>query len=278
VSSNERTHFYKGQPLLASAGAAASIGSMRILPVLDLKGDQVVRGLAGRRHEYQPIVSRLTPSCRPMEVARAFRAHFGLIELYLADLDAIAGAPPALPLYATLQSEGFRLWIDAGIRTATDGKPLAAAGVEGIIVGLETVQGPLALAEVCRQFGKNRIVFSLDLKDGQPLGDRSAWRAQDTETIAAQAVAAGVRRLIVLDLAKVGTAAGTGTEGLVARLAQTHPQVEVVAGGGVQGVEDLRRLQCAGARAVLVASALHDGRLRREQLEPFLAGPPLTKS
>ena len=41
---------------------------MRILPVLDLKGGQVVRGLAGRRQEYQPIRSRLTPSCQPLAV------------------------------------------------------------------------------------------------------------------------------------------------------------------------------------------------------------------
>ena len=71
---------------------------MRILPVIDLKGGLVVRGVAGRRQEYRPVVSRLTPSSRPIDVAGAFRDHLGLDHLYLADLDAIAGAAPALEL------------------------------------------------------------------------------------------------------------------------------------------------------------------------------------
>src|SRR5438128_4087097 len=101
---------------------------MRVIPVLDLLGGQVVRGVAGRRHEYRPVVSRLTPSAQPLDVARAFRAAFGLTELYLADLDAIAGAAPALPTYVTLQSAGFRLLVDAGVRAAADAGPLAEAG------------------------------------------------------------------------------------------------------------------------------------------------------
>src|SRR5436190_11036951 len=98
---------------------------MLILPVLDLKNGQVVRGLAGRRHEYQPIVSRLTASCCPVEVACAFRAHFALTELYVADLDAIEGAPPAVRVYTALRSEGFRVWIDAGVRSVANMAPLA---------------------------------------------------------------------------------------------------------------------------------------------------------
>jgi phosphoribosylformimino-5-aminoimidazole carboxamide ribotide isomerase len=99
-----------------------------------------------------------------------------------------------------------------------------------------------------------------------PLGDLSAWEAPDGWSIAAQAVAAGVERVIVLDLARVGVGAGTGTEALCARLAATYPHLEIVAGGGVRDGTDLRRLRDRGVSAALIASALHDGRLRREDL------------
>jgi phosphoribosylformimino-5-aminoimidazole carboxamide ribotide isomerase len=246
---------------------------MRILPVLDLKGGQVVRGLAGRRQEYRPVVSLLTPSCRPVDVALAFRAHFDLTDLYLADLDAIAGSPPALPTYTELGTQGFRLWVDAGLRTAAGAQPLVATGIDKIVVGLETVRGPAALDELSRTFGADRIAFSLDLKEGLPLGDLSAWNEPDAWSIAAQAIAAGIRHLIVLDLTRVGVGAGTGTEDLAARLAAAYPAVEVAAGGGVRDVEDLQRLQSSGVRAVLVASALHDGRLRREHLDQLRRAP-----
>lgn len=238
---------------------------MRILPVLDVQGGVVVRGVGGRRQEYRPLVSRLTPSCRPLDVAAAFRTHFGLSELYVADLDAIGGAAPALPLYAGLRSRGFRPWVDAGIRTAASGAAVAAAGVEGLVVGLETVACPGVVADLCRVFG-DRVVFSLDLKDGAPLGDLSAWERGDAAGIAAQAVGLGVRQLIVLDLARVGGDGGTGTEDLCRGLASRHPGVEVVAGGGVRDVTDVRRLRECGAAGVLVASALHDGRITREQV------------
>ena len=239
---------------------------MRILPVLDLMGGEVVRGVAGRRREYRPVVSRLCASSRPVDVARAFRTHFGLDDLYVADLDAIAGGDPAMDTYALLQADGFRLWIDAGVRDLNRVHLLAEAGVEGVVIGLETVAGPHVLAEACRTLGE-RVVFSLDLKGGMSLGDAAAWKTSDPEAIAAKAVALGVRRLIVLDLARVGVGDGTGTEELCARLTAAHPDVEVIAGGGVRGPADLHRLRGCGVRTALVASALHDGRLTKADWE-----------
>lgn len=235
---------------------------MHVLPVLDLKGGLVVRGVAGRRAEYCPIVSRLTQSSKPAAVAAAFAEHFGLAELYLADLDAIAGAPPALDVYATLQARGFRLWVDAGVREWADAKRLADAGVATVVAGLETLTGPTALHDMVQSFGE-RIVFSLDLRDGVPLASDNGWSAD----VAADAVACGVRRIIVLDLARVGVGSGPGTTALCARLvAAYHPAVAVYAAGGVRGAADLRRLGEIGVRGALVASALHEGTLRRGDL------------
>lgn len=238
---------------------------MRIIPVLDLMGGLVVRGVGGRRQEYRPIVSRLTISCQPADVARAFRDHFGLTECYLADLGAIAGAPPALATYAAVQAQGIRLWVDAGVREPEQAVSLAA-GVACVVVGLETVAGPAVLRELQRRLGPERLVFSLDLKNGQPLGTLDAWPSSEPLAVASEAVACGVRRLIVLDLARVGVGDGTGTEDLCRQLSRMFPEVAITAGGGVRGPDDLRRLRDAGVKAVLVASALHDGRIQPADL------------
>ncbi len=239
---------------------------MRILPVLDVMQDEVVRGVGGQRHEYRPIVSRLTNSSRPLDVAGAIHKHFGLGEFYLADLDAITGGEPAWALYARLHEQGYRLWVDAGVRELTRACQLAAAGVESVVVGLETVAGPPALGEIVRALGE-RVVFSLDLRHGVPLGRRDAWEGQDSWGIAGQAVRLGVRRLLVLDLTRVGLGSGTGTGELCARLCATFPDVEVSAGGGLRNRGDLQALRDAGVRTALVASALHDGRLTRTDLD-----------
>jgi phosphoribosylformimino-5-aminoimidazole carboxamide ribotide isomerase len=239
---------------------------MRILPVLDVMRGEVVRAVGGRRHEYRPIVSRLTDSSRPLDVAEAIRAHFGLGEFYLADLDAIAGGEPAWSLYALLHAQGYRLWVDAGVREAIRGRQLADAGVESVVIGLETVAGPSALEEIVRALGE-RVVFSLDLRHGEPMGRRHAWEEGNVWAIAERVVGLGVRRLLVLDLARVGLAGGTGTGELCARLSATFPEVEISAGGGVRNRGDLQELRASGVRTALVASALHDGWLTRTDLD-----------
>ncbi|HYV38227.1 MAG TPA: HisA/HisF-related TIM barrel protein [Gemmataceae bacterium] len=237
---------------------------MRILPVLDLMHGQVVRGVAGKREHYQPIRSPLAASATPLAVARAFREHFQLIELYLADLDAIAGSLPAIEVFLTLQSEGFKLLVDAGLRCAADAAPLLTAGVSAIVAGLETVLEPLALEEIVKQVGSDLLVFSLDLKNGQPLTTSAAWGTTTPFGIASKAIGLGVRRLLILDLARVGVGTGTGTESLCAQLKQMYPNIELLAGGGVRGGQDLERLRQCGVDCALVASALHDGQLKRE--------------
>ena len=82
-----------------------------------------------------------------------------------------------------------------------------------------------------------------------------------------KAVALGVRQLIVLDLAQVGTAGGTGTLDLCTRLSAAHSGLDVIAGGGVRRPEDLHLLRQCGVGTALIASALHDGRLTRTDWE-----------
>ena len=90
-------------------------------------------------------------------------------------------------------------------------------------MGLETIRGPAELSALCRSHGE-RVIFSLDLKGGVPLGDLDSWSSRDPWSIAAQAVDLGVRRLVILDLARVGEGRGTGTEPLCAPSRSAGPR------------------------------------------------------
>lgn len=242
---------------------------MRILPVVDLLDGVVVRGVAGRRSVYRPIVSRLVPTPEPLAVARAFRSQLGLETLYVADLDAILHSRPNSEIYRELCRDGFTLWIDAGLRSAAAADAVLSCGAAAVIAGLETWPGPGALAELCRRIGGERAIFSLDLHEGRPLGEWSGWQTDDPAGIAAQAADAGVGTIIVLDLSCVGVGEGVGTLELCRDLRARHPHLQLVTGGGVRHVDDLHVLSKAGLDGVLVASALHDGRLTRGDLDGF---------
>ncbi len=230
---------------------------MRLVPVLDIKNRLAVHAVGGRRQDYRPICSPLATSPDPLVVARALQS-LGLSDLYIADLDAIAGQPPAPDLYTALRRLGLQLWLDAGVRNLESSRPLVPLA-DRLVVGLETVAGPAALAEICAVLGSGRTIFSLDLRDGMPLGELSRWPSADAWSIAREAIAAGSRRVLVLDLARVGAAQGAGTEKLCARLASTYPEVEVMAGGGIRDLADVHRFKDAGVQTLLVGTALHKG-------------------
>jgi len=230
---------------------------MHILPVLDLLNGIVVRGVAGKREEYRPIVSRLVDSPDALSVARAFRDQLGLARLYVADLDAILHQRPNHAAYRALAIDGFDLLVDAGLRNVESAKPVLAAGATHVIAGLETWPGPDELAAQCRAVGADRVIFSLDLRHGLPLGDVSSWQTADPLAIAARAVEAGVEELIVLDLAQVGIGGGVTTIGICRHLRDCYPNLRIVTGGGVRDAADLDVLAGAGVNSVLVASALH---------------------
>lgn len=245
---------------------------MRVVPVLDLLGSVVVRGVAGKRSEYRPVVSRLTSRPEPLAVARAFRRELDLNTLYVADLDAILHERPNWDIYRQLTLDGFALWVDAGLRDIETVKTLLACGAVAAVVGLETWPGPAMLATLCREVGSERVIFSLDLQAGETLGDRRQWPSHDIGLIAAQAATAGVNRAIVLDLSHVGVNNGVATVDLCQRLRDSHPGWELTTGGGVRDGGDLDALSHAGIDGVLIASALHDGRVSRCDIERIAAG------
>lgn len=259
---------------------------LRVVPVIDLLHGQVVRGIAGNRAAYQPIKSQLAPDASPAAVAAAF-ASLGFSETYVADLDAIAGRPINGAAYTAIRRAGLaHLAIDAGINStaaaaslleaAANAAPSAAetdSGAEtSVVCGLESLPSPQRLGELLALLGPRRLIFSLDLKAGKPLNDAADWAGRTPLEIAQAALAMGVQRLIVLDLADVGTAGGTRTEHLVRAILARHEGVELWAGGGVRCRDDLLRLQDWGVAAVLVASALHDGRLGPADLPGFIGG------
>jgi phosphoribosylformimino-5-aminoimidazole carboxamide ribotide isomerase len=213
---------------------------MRVVGVIDLKGGTAVHAVRGERERYRPLGD-------PLAVARAYR-ELGLEELYVADLDAIAGAD-LNPVVAALASEA-RVMVDAGVDEPARARALLDLGVHRVVVGTETLADADALDRL------PGAVLSVDLRDGRTL-------SPDPRLTGLPALDALVRlhpphEVIVLDLARVGTGSGPDVA-LVAELHAAFGDLELLAGGGVRDVDDLRALADAGAAGALVGTALHRG-------------------
>jgi phosphoribosylformimino-5-aminoimidazole carboxamide ribotide isomerase len=246
---------------------------VRVIPVIDLKDGIVVHGVAGQRSRYQPIRSVLASNPRPGTVARAFFDAGVSQEVYVADLDAIAGRQPDWDALREITDSGLRIWLDAGVADVERLRELVASsqdhdGLEAIIVGSESLGDELALRTALTELGASRCIFSLDLRCGRPVTRCPEWLDRPTVEIASTTFALGVRRMILLDIATVGTRRGPQSLELARRLRAEHPTLELIGGGGIRSLDDLKTLAASGFSAALVATALHSGAIRPEDLAP----------
>ncbi len=233
---------------------------MQLIGVVDVMNGRAVHARGGVRERYLPVgsIAGMPIDGDPLALARAYVDRFDLTALYVADLDAIAGHEINATLVENLAAIA-PLWVDAGASSAARARHVIAHGAVLAVAGLETLVSFDALAVMCDAIGGDRVAFSLDLRAGAPVTGNRLPQASP-ESLAARAVDAGAGAVIVLDLARVGTAAGPDFE-LLARVHAAVPATPVFAGGGIRGFDDLARLAAAGCAGALIASALHDGAL-----------------
>ncbi len=254
---------------------------MRIVGVLDLVAGRAVRALAGRRDAYQPVQAVAGIAINAGDataLAHAYVERLGLSELYVADLDAIRGGTSQGTLVTAIAAIGAPLWLDAGISSVERARHALDLGAARVIVALETLPSFEALREVCDAVGGDRVVFSLDLREGQPIvaaGSDIAGKASASQ-LATRAADVGASAVMVIDLARVGTSRGIDLD-LIERVRKAAAGLVLVAGGGVRGLEDLASLADAGCDAALVATALQDGRIGVREIAAARTHPSVSR-
>jgi phosphoribosylformimino-5-aminoimidazole carboxamide ribotide isomerase len=238
---------------------AAAVAGMRVVGVIDLKGATAVHAVRGERERYRPVSSVIGggDDGDALALARGFRDELGLDELYVADLDAIVGDGENSPSIGALAREA-RLMVDAGVTEPARAQALLDLGAHRVIVGTETLTGPGALERLLAALPDGALVLSIDLRDGRVLSPDPQLAGLPALEALARLHRPGLRAAIVLDLARVGSGAGPDVA-LIAEIHGAFGDLELLAGGGVRSVDDLRALDAAGAAGALVATALHRG-------------------
>ena len=228
--------------------------------MIDLKDGQAVHARGGRRELYNPVhqSAGLVVDGNPLALAQLYIDVFALSEIYLADLDAISSRSLQAATIRSICTLGAAVWVDAGIVQAGETNPVLEAGAQTLVVGLETLASFDVLADICAHSGRP-VAFSLDLRDGAPMGGL-ADASYAPEQIARLAADAGATSIIVLDVGRVGTGGGPDVE-MLRRIHSAVPAVQLFAGGGIRGIDDLRQVAQIGCAGALVATALHEGRL-----------------
>ena len=236
---------------------------MRIIGVIDVRDGRAVHARGGVRAAYAPVdvVAGVNVAGNAVALARTYVERLGVREVYVADLDAIADGPRAMreDVLRDVAAIGVPVMVDAGASSPHDAQRVLEVGATRVIVGLETLTGFDALHEICTEVGGERVVFSIDLRDGILLASPDVLAVAGTiAEVAQRASRAGVGAAIVLDLARVGSGGGIDLKSIREARAGL-PHAALFAGGGVRGNDDLTALADAGCDGALVATALQRG-------------------
>lgn len=221
---------------------------MLIIPVIDLMGEKVVHAQGGRRDHYRPLTSQLTSSVYPNAVIKQLLTWYPFTDIYIADLDAIESGKIDKVFYLQLHKlfPQLTIWLDAGIRTLNDW--LFWCDIPNIkpVLGSETLQDLQWLT----MLQPPEFILSLDFRQGRLLGQQDLLTRVDLwpDTI------------IVMSLDSVGMDTGPD-EKLLNKIQMLKPGAQLIAAGGVRGEADLINLAKNQIKGVLIASALHKGKL-----------------
>jgi phosphoribosylformimino-5-aminoimidazole carboxamide ribotide isomerase len=238
---------------------------LKIIPVIDVLGGVAVHAVRGIRKNYLPLKSVLCASADPVDVAVSLKA-FGFDELYVADLDAITGGQPNFSLLQRIADKtGLKLMVDAGVTKLQRAEEVIANGASKVIIGTETLPCISFVSEAVASLGKKRVIVSLDLRGNKVLSGFELGKLAEPITFLRELEALGVSQIIVLDLAKVGSSEGANITFLQKVL--RNIKADVLVGGGVRDVQDLVELKELGVFGVLVATALHSGKISPENLK-----------
>ncbi len=227
----------------------------------------MVHAVRGKRSEYQSLKSKLCKSTDPLTVALVLKA-CGFRELYVADLDAIICKGSNLPLIGKIvKKTELQLLVDAGITNLQEAKKLNKIKIQRIIIGTEILQDLHFVKDLIEQFGSEKIIVSIDLKNGKILSASEELSRMDILHLMDKLQEMRVSQLIILDLARVGS--NEGVDLILLKKILSSFTGKVYVGGGIRDMNELLELNKLGVAGVLLATALHSGAISIDSLRYF---------
>ncbi len=237
---------------------------IELIPAIDIIEGKCVRLVQG---QYQ---QKKTYSDQPLQVARHF-AGLGVRRLHLVDLDgAKAGKVINLDILQSI-AEDTALVIDfgGGIKNDEDIQSVFDAGAAMITAGSIAVKDRAKVEKWLAEYGPEKIILGADTRDGKI--SINAWQEDTTLGIfdfVQGYMNLGIKRLICTDIARDGMLGGTALD-LYKALKDRFPSLEIIASGGVSGMEDIRELDQAGIDGVIFGKAFYEGNITSQEIVEF---------
>lgn len=222
------------------------------IPVIDLKQHQAVSGKSGMRDTYQPLNTVFAPSSNPVEIAQGLKLN-GADEMYIADLDLIESKGHNIT-DVKMANTIIPVMFDGGVKNCESFEFFLDYAYK-IIIPTETLESIEEMEKIFEKYPKERIVVSVDTKDGKLLSKNFDMSLSDFKEIL---IRLNPNEIILLDISGVGTEKGYNRE-LLDEFSDLKDKL-IIAGG--LNKDSLGELDSLGIKKVLIGTSLHSGEVR----------------
>lgn len=241
--------------------------NIRIIPRLDIKGFNVIKGV---HLECLRVVG-------DPEVLATKYYNDGADEIIYLDIVAsLYGRRNLIDIVENVSKHIFvPLTAGGGIRSLEDISNLLRAGADKVAINSWLVMNPDFVDKAVKSFGSQCIVASIEAKK-MPAGKWIAFynngrefSGKDAIEWARELVDRGVGEIIVTSIDQEGTRKGYDCE-LIAGIS-TIVNIPVIASGGAGGLQDIKKAIYQGkADAVAIASLFHYNELSIGEVKQYL--------
>lgn len=234
---------------------------IEIIPAIDLVDGRCVRLTEGdfaRKKVYDQS---------PLDMARAVEAA-GLKRLHMVDLDGARRGKVVNQhtLQAVCACTSLAVDFGGGIASDEDAGSVFECGASQLVCGSVAVKNRALFENWLRNFGAERVILAADVKDGRIA--MSGWLAvsdMGLEDFLLGYAAAGIRHVLCTDIRRDGALTGPAFD-LYRSVVAEFPGIKLIASGGVNSLDDIRRLNDIGVHGVVIGKALYEGRLSLAEL------------
>ena len=234
---------------------------MTIIPAIDIINGKCVRLTKGD-YAQQKIYNE-----NPLEVAKQFEGA-GITRLHVVDLDgAKAGTIINLKVLESIAAN-TKLVIDfgGGIKRINDVENIFNAGASIATIGSMAVKHPELLEEWLMEFGADKFLIGADVLDEKI--KISGWLedgGMNVFTFIGKMIGLGVTNIFCTDISKDGVMEGPSID-LYKRILEEHPEINLIASGGVSNIDDVIQLKDLGCSGAIIGKAIYEEKITLQQI------------